>query len=126
MDMQNKYLAVFFYGVSLYTGEEVVVGDDDFNQLLLGFMSNYYGSKHEIMDKVFGIKKVPEKGYTYSIDYDKVLKYGLLLRTNPKKFCEMYDEVGQETIDEITELSYSFCKYVEIIEDMNNSKRIRH
>ena len=126
MDMQYKYMAAFYYGISLYTGGEIAIEDDEFKQLLFGFIVNYYATHKDIINKVFNVIYVKDKGYTYRIDYNKVAKYGNLLQTNPKKFCEMYDEIGDKNIEEITELSRLFCYYADIINDMNNNVRIRH
>ena len=126
MDMQYKYMAVFFYGISLYTGTEIVLDDEEFKQLLLGFIMNYYLNYTDLFNKIFDIKYVKNKGFTYKIDYDKIDKYGSLLDENPKKFCKMYDEIGWETIEQITELSNMFCEYANTIYDINNNMRIRH
>ena len=125
-DIQCKYMAVFYYGVSLYTGETIGIQDNEFNQLLLGFITNYYTKYYKIMDKVFDIRYSKERGYSYRINYDKIVKYGNLVENDPRKFCQMYDEVGQEMVDKITDLACEFCKYVEIVNDMKNSKKIRH
>ena len=124
--MQYKYMAAFFYGVSLYTGELVAIGDEDFNQMLQGFIMNYYPTHYKLINKIFDVRYTKEKGYFYRIDYNKILKYGTLLWTNPKEFNKMYDEIGWENIEEISDLAWLFGRYQEEITDLNNSKRIKH
>ena len=124
--MKYKYMAILFYGISLYTGKEIAIEDENFKQLLLGFIMNYYLSNRELMNEIFDIKYQEGKGFTYRIDYKEVEKYGCLLYDEPRKFCQLYDEVGDEKVKEITDLACLFCQYVEIIDDMNNNVRIRH
>ena len=63
-DIQCKYMTVFYYGVSLYTGETIGIQDNEFNQLLLGFITNYYTKYYKIMDKVFDIRYSKETSTT--------------------------------------------------------------
>ena len=126
MNMQDKYMAVFFNTLSVATASAINIKDKGFQQLLLDFVMNYYMEKYEILNKVFGIKYSKEKGYSYRMNYDKIIKYAKMYEMDPQKYCKIYDEVGQNDLDEITKLVESFCMYVDEVNDMKKKNRIRH
>ena len=126
MERQYKYMALFFYSISLVYGSLIAIEDDSFKELLQGFIMNFYGIKREILNKIFDIKHSKEKGYYYRIDYDRVSKYGSLYWTNPKAFVEIYDEIGYEDTEEISRLAELFWWYVNEVNDMNNSNKTKH
>ncbi|MBR7042365.1 MAG: hypothetical protein IKI04_02570 [Bacilli bacterium] len=124
MDMKYKYMALFFHTVSMWKNEIITIETDEFKQLLLNFIMNYYDSNKELFDKIFNIKRVGSK-YSYSIDYNEVMKYAMYIY-EPKKLCKLYDEIGDDMIVNITDLAWLFCQYESIINDMNSYGHIRH
>ena len=126
MDIQDKYMAVFFNTLSVATASAINIKDKGFQQLLLNFVMNYYVEKYEILNKVFGIKYSKEKGYSYRMNYDEIIKYARMYEFDPQKYCKIYDEIGQNDLDEITKLVETFCMYVDEVNDMKKKNRIRH
>ena len=126
MNIQDKYMAVFFNTLSVATASAINIKDKGFQQLLFNFVMNYYVEKYEILNKVFGIKYSKEKGYSYRMNYDEIIKYARMYEFDPQKYCIIYDEIGQNDLDEITKLVETFCMYLDEVNDMKKKNRIRH
>ena len=125
MNMKYKYMALFFHTISLWKNDIIAVESDEFKELLLGFIMNYYVGNEELFNKIFDIKYAGGNRFSYKINYDEVMKYAMY-DYNPKKLCRLYDEIGDDMIEKITLLAEAFCQYENIINDINNSVRIRH
>ncbi len=121
MDKKYKYLTVFLYSISMLTGTFLDTDDENLRELIIGFISNYYYIKKDILNKMFDFKAVKPGEFKVMIDYDKVTKYGSLFLTNPKKLIALYDEIGKEDINEISNLSELFCNYCIVIDNMNKN-----
>ena len=125
MDMSNKYMALFFHTVSMFRNEILDVGTEEFEQELFTFIMNYYENDSELFNKVFGIIPDGNGGYTYELDYEGIMKYAMYIY-NPKKIASLYDEIGNDMVEKITDLAELYWHYELIIDDLNNGVRIRH
>ena len=125
--MNRKYecLTIFIYGINLVTGLPVQVNSKKFKDNLVGFLSNFYMTEYKTIDKMLDIHYSKGKSFSFKIDYTILLKYCNLYKTNPQKFCQLYDDIGWEDTEEITGLAELFCWYVNEINEMNNVK-IKH
>ena len=125
MEEKYKYLTVLLYSISLILGGYINVDDENFRELLIGFINNFYYEKKNIFDKIFEFHMKNNNEMMVKIDYDKVIKYGNIFLTNPRKLAMVYDEIGREDINEITNLAQLFCFYCNQVDDMNNNLK-RH
>ena len=121
MDNKIKYLVMFFMDISFCTNQVINVNDQEFQELLQGFIINKYNSNQDIMNKVFDISK-KDKVINIRINYEEAIRYGQLYSTHPIRFSKLLDDVGEKDLNKILDLAQLFIGYVKEIDEMNECR----
>ena len=121
MDNKIKYLVMFFMDISFCTNQVINVNDQEFQELLQGFIINKYNSNKDIMNKVFDISK-KDKVINIRINYEEAVRYGQLYSLHPIRFSKLLDDVGEKDLNKILDLAQLFIGYVKEIDEMNECR----
>ena len=112
---------MFFMDISFCTNQVINVNDQEFQELLQGFIINKYNSNQDIMNKVFDISK-KDKVINIRINYEEAIRYGQLYSTHPIRFSKLLDDVGEKDLNKILDLAQLFIGYVKEIDEMNECR----
>ena len=115
---------MFFMDISFCTNQVINVNDQEFQELLQGFIINKYNSNKDIMNKVFDISK-KDKVINIRINYEEAIRYGQLYSTHPIRFSKLLDDVGEKDLNKILDLAQLFIGYVKEVDEMNE-RRVRN
>lgn len=121
MSKQEKYLIIFLTDISFCTNSVINIEDQTFKDYLIGFINNYYPTKHKLIDKIFDLKIENNKG-TVNLDFNNILEYGLLFNFNPQAYIRILDEIGYKDTDELLSLAELFTKYVDEVSSIGVRK----
>ena len=123
-DIENmmKCRAIFLYSIGLLN-DVSILEDERLNYLLQGFLENYLKDNFEIFNLIYCFKK-DENGnlciYEEEEWTDILYKYlGYLASHDNKNIIKMYDDVGIDIVNRITNLVELFCDYVMVLRDMS-------
>ena len=123
-DIENmmKCRAIFLYSIGLLN-DVSILEDERLNYLLHGFLENYLKDNFEIFNLIYCFKK-NEYGnlciYEEEEWTDILYKYlGYLATHDNKNIIKMYDDVGIDIVNRITNLVQLFYGYVMVLRDMS-------
>lgn len=119
MDYLLKCRALYIWSISL-TLEINLVIDNEFCQLENSFFVNYYKDYPDLFSLIYEESEEGNKEEKYY----KLLKYLYEFTVNDSAI-KLYDDIGMENVNKISELAYKFCEYYYVLYDMNNNVRIR-
>ncbi|MBQ8218956.1 MAG: hypothetical protein IJZ79_04315 [Bacilli bacterium] len=123
MDYLLKCRALYLRSIALTLDINLVI-TDAFIELLNSFLNNYYEQYFDLFDLIYKLKTDEEEEYN-SEKCDELLKKYLYDFTVNDIAIKLYDDIGTENVNKISELSYKFCEYYYEIIDINNNKLIR-
>ena len=123
-DIENmmKCRAIFLYSIGLLN-DVSILEDERLNYLLHGFLENYLKDNFEIFNLIYCFKK-NENGnlciYEEEDWTDILYKYlGYLAAHDNKNIIKMYNDVGVDIVNRISDLVGLFYGYVMVLRDMS-------
>ena len=115
-----KRRALYLRSIGIILQVRLVI-DDTFIGLLNDFYERYYEENAKMFDLLYKVSI--EEFEKYSEERcNKLLSKYLYDFTNEDKAIKLFDDIGFENVNNISELACKFCEYYYEILDINNSK----
>ena len=120
MDDFIKRRALFLRSIAITLNINLVV-DDNFCELLNSFLENYYLEYRNLFDLVYINEEVLDEDREEL--FYKQMKYLHDFMDNDKAI-KLYNDIGFENVDNISELAYLFCEYYYNILNIKKEKAL--
>ena len=124
IDKMIKCRAIFLQSIASMNGSGIVM-DEAFNSLLEGFTNSYLKGNFDKFSLIYCFKI--EKGKVViheEEEWGNILRHYLnfYLYHDDKNIIKLYDDVGLEAVDKISELVELFYEYIRILSDKRISR----
>lgn len=124
-DIENmmKCRAIFLYSIGLLCDDVSILEDDRLNYLLHGFLENYLKDNFEIFNLIYYFKK-DENGNLCIYEEEEwnliLYKYlGYFSNKDNRNVIKMYDDIGADVVNRISDLVRLFYDYVMVLRNMS-------